>query len=106
MAGPTVRFTGGKGKMAAGFPIVIDGKIVGVQLTNPGSGYQSPTTVTFQAPSGSGTGATGTALIANGAVVHVAMTSSGSGYMPALLSRSSQVPATLMSFLSGRPLVR
>ncbi|HEV3439800.1 MAG TPA: choice-of-anchor Q domain-containing protein [Gemmata sp.] len=46
---PTVTFTSvdGKGSGAEGTAIVSGGKLVGVQITNPGSGYDQPPTVTF-----------------------------------------------------------
>lgn len=50
-----------------------------VTLTNPGSGYQTPPSVT---PSGgSGTGGTYVASIANGVVTGVSITNAGTGYL-------------------------
>jgi hypothetical protein len=69
-----------------------DGRITGIDFTNPsggwpgyqftqGHGYDTAPTVTFS-PSvpGKGTGATGIAVIKNGSVDYVMMTNEGSGY--------------------------
>jgi hypothetical protein len=50
----------------------------GVTLTNVGSGYTSPPTVT--ATGGNGSGATFSASVANGSVTQVVMTNPGNGY--------------------------
>ncbi len=56
------------------------GKITGINITEGGSGYTSPPTVTIDAPS-SGVTATGTAVLGyDGSVVSVTMTNEGSGY--------------------------
>lgn len=44
---PTVSFTGGGGSGAAG---TVSGVVTGVSISNPGSGYTAPPTVTFSAP--------------------------------------------------------
>jgi len=59
---PSVSFSGGGGTGAAGFAQVsIDGKVVGVVMTNYGSNYTSAPTVSITG--GTGIGATGTALV-------------------------------------------
>src|SRR5262249_1606879 len=61
------------------------GKVTGVTITSPGSGYTSanPPTVTFSAPT-SGVTATGTATVdATGKVTGVTITNPGSGYTSA-----------------------
>jgi len=56
------------------------GKITSISISEGGSGYTSPPTVTIDAPS-SGVTATGTAVLGyDGSVVSVTMTNEGSGY--------------------------
>tara|TARA_R100000458_G_scaffold18990_1_gene16574 strand:+ start:3970 stop:5799 length:1830 start_codon:yes stop_codon:yes gene_type:complete len=56
------------------------GKITSISVSEGGSGYTSPPTVTIDAPS-SGVTATGTAVLGyDGSVVSVTMTNEGSGY--------------------------
>lgn len=60
------------------------GKIRSINVTNPGSGYVSPPTVTIAAPPAGGTRATATAILGTGAfvgqIVGFSITNSGSGY--------------------------
>ncbi len=60
------------------------GKIRSISVTNPGSGYVSPPTVTIAAPPAGGTRATATAILGTGAfvgqIVGFSITNSGSGY--------------------------
>lgn len=65
-APPTVNFSGGGGSGAAATAEVDNGgRIVGVTITNPGSGYTSAPSVSFTG-GGGGTGAAGAALIGCG----------------------------------------
>ena len=59
-------------------PIVINGFVVAVTMTNVGSGYLAIPTVQFVG--GSGSGATGTAVVSNRMVTAITMNSVGSGY--------------------------
>ena len=63
---------------------VTAGKIRSITVTNPGSGYVSPPTVTIAAPPAGGTRATATAILGTGAfvgqIVGFSITNSGSGY--------------------------
>ena len=60
------------------------GKIRSISVTNPGSGYVSPPTVTIAASPAGGTRATATAILGTGAfvgqIVGFSITNSGSGY--------------------------
>jgi fibronectin-binding autotransporter adhesin len=60
------------------------GKIRSINVTNPGSGYVSPPTVTIAAPPAGGTRATATAILGTGAfvgqIVGFTITNPGSGY--------------------------
>lgn len=58
------------------------GIVTGVTVGTPGTGYTTPPTVTFTAPS-SGVTATGTATISGGAVTGILITNPGSGYASA-----------------------
>jgi len=63
------------------YPGVPDETILGVAMTNVGSGYISVPTVTFTG--GGGSGAAGTAIVVAGEVVGVDITNAGSGYTSA-----------------------
>jgi uncharacterized repeat protein (TIGR01451 family) len=56
----------------------IGGQLKGVSITNGGSGYTSPPTISFTG--GGGTGATATASVVGGVLTAITITSSGSGY--------------------------
>jgi len=61
---PSISFSGGGGSGAAGNPVVnTAGAILGIDITNPGSGYNSPPTITISDACGSGAGAVAKALI-------------------------------------------
>lgn len=73
-------------RLAPGKPLMIgesasndDGQIVKVNITNGGSGYTTPPTVTINAAT-TGSGATATATVSGGAVTSVAITNPGRGY--------------------------
>jgi hypothetical protein len=51
-----------------------------ITVTNQGSGYAQPATVSFTDPGGKGTGAAGTVITSNTQVTSVLMTNFGSGY--------------------------
>ena len=59
-------------------PIVVNGFIVGVNLSNGGCGYTNPPTIIFSGQGGNG--ATGYAETSNGSVTNIVITSAGSGY--------------------------
>lgn len=56
-----------------------DGRVIGINVTNEGSGYYNLPTVTLV----SGTGATGTAVLGNRFVSEIDVTNGGSGYIVA-----------------------
>ena len=60
---------------------ISQGGVFSVAVTNGGSGFTSPPTVTFTG--GGGTGATGTAIISHGKVIGVTITDPGTGYITA-----------------------
>jgi len=79
MVGPDVVHAGCSGPQGAtAVPQVVNGFVVGATITEAGSGYTNPPTVTILG--GSGTGATAVASVSNGVVVGVTITSTGSGY--------------------------
>jgi hypothetical protein len=59
----------------------VNGFVVGVEIMDNGTGYQSPPQVFFLG--GGGSGATGVATVQNGVVTGVKITSTGSGYTSA-----------------------
>jgi CubicO group peptidase (beta-lactamase class C family) len=75
---PTVTF-GQSAMTANGLPLVVAGRVVGVQLYHSGAGYSEPPEVIFNVPE-EGRQAHGTAHIALGEVTFVTITDGGSGY--------------------------
>ncbi len=78
---PLVEITGGGGSGATATATVgANGRVTGITLTNPGTGYTSIPTVSII----SGSGATATAgLQDNGTVISIGITNSGTGYSAA-----------------------
>jgi uncharacterized cupredoxin-like copper-binding protein len=72
------------GTTARASAVVAAGAVTGVNITNPGSGYIMPPTVTFSSPQQSG-GLTpdAVAVIAGGRVVAITLNDAGSGYTSA-----------------------
>lgn len=80
---PLVEFFGGGGLGAEGNAIVSSaGNILGVDITNPGSGYLSAPFINFNDLCGTGNGASGRVVISNGQVVNVIIDEPGVGYLP------------------------
>ena len=81
---PTVEFFGGGGSGTAGNVIVSAlGEILGVDISNPGSGYTSAPFVRFVDVCGKGKGAVGRAILgSDGKVSDVLIEDSGTGYLP------------------------
>lgn len=75
--------------------------ITEIQVTNPGTGFLTPPTVTI---SGDGTGATATAKIVNGRIESITVTNRGSGYTRAIvtISGGSGFSATAVAVLDAR----
>lgn len=65
---------------ATGVAVISGGAVTAVNVTDPGSGYQTAPAVTI---TGDGTGATATAQIANGEVTAISVESAGTGYTTA-----------------------
>ena len=78
---PAVTFSGGGGSGAAARPDMVQRSVNRVTITNPGSGYTSAPTVTFQTSVGGGAPrtATGSAVLQT-EVTSVTVTNRGSGY--------------------------
>lgn len=79
---PTVTFSGGGGSGAAATAILENGLVVGLSITNPGSGYTSAPTISITG--GGGTGATATATINTTTISGATVTAGGSGYGPVI----------------------
>ena len=79
---PAVTFSGGGGSGAAARADVVQRRVTGVTITNPGSGYTSAPTVTFMTSTGGGSPqtATGSAALRT-EVTAVTVTNRGSGYL-------------------------
>src|SRR5262249_61473409 len=73
-----------------------NGQVVGVAITNPGTGYTSAPSVSIAAGPAGSVPATAQAIIANGIVTQIAMTQWGQGYTPALPGATG-VPAVTFS---------
>ncbi len=78
---PTVNFTGGGGRFAAGYATIdLAGTVTGLVITDPGEGYTSAPTVTLSAPDTTG-GIQATATVAIGFPIEdIVVTDFGSGY--------------------------
>lgn len=76
----------------------IAGQVLGVAITNGGSGYASAPTVTI---SGDGTNATATAIISGGSIVNIKMDSNGSGQI-----KGSGYKQASISFSTGNATAR
>src|SRR5262249_29886790 len=79
MPGPSVSFVGGGGTGATGLATISGGQVVGVTITDAGTGYTSAPTVVFNG--GGGTTAAGVANISGGAVTGVTITNPGKNYI-------------------------
>lgn len=65
-------------RTATGTAVVVNGFVVGVNVTDGGEGYTLPPLVSFSG--GGGTGATAVAVVSNGAVTSVTVLEAGRGY--------------------------
>jgi len=80
---PRVDFLGGGGTGASGSSIVNAlGRVIGVAIAGPGSGYTSPPLLSFFDSCDKGYGAGGYVKIKNGSVTGVVITSGGQEYLP------------------------
>lgn len=93
---PTVTFFGGGGSGAAGYTVVdAVGEIIGVNITNGGSGYSEPPYVSFEDPCDNGSDAYATAVInSDGEVTDVIMYYSGSGYLTSSTENATDTTGT------------
>ena len=73
----TALFGQGQGGAAGGAPIIISGFVVGISISDSGSGYTNAPRVRII---GDGTGAQAVAVVSNGVVTAVNMVTAGSGY--------------------------
>ena len=81
---PKIVFSGGDGVGAEANPIISPGGVLlGIDVVNPGIGYQTPPTVKVVDECDIGSGAVVQAVIENGQVVDGVILDSGSNYIPA-----------------------
>jgi hypothetical protein len=73
---PTVVFTGGGGTGAAGTAVLVNGRVVGINITNGGVGYTSAPTIELN----SGENAQGFATVTNGVITAITVTDGGFGF--------------------------
>jgi hypothetical protein len=84
---PEVVFSGGDGIGAEANPIISPGgALLGIDIVNPGIGYQTAPTITISDPSNTGSGAVVQATIENGSVTGGIVLDSGSNYVPSQFS--------------------
>ena len=87
---PKIVFSGGDGVGAEANPIISPGGVLlGIDVVNPGIGYQTPPTVKVVDECDIGSGAVVQAVIENGQVVDGVVLDSGSSYIPAQQSALS-----------------
>jgi hypothetical protein len=93
------------GSDGTGAPTLSKG-VASVNVTAGGTGYTTPPTVTFAAPSGGGTTATGTATVSGGVVTGITITNPGSGYTapPSITLGGPGTGATATATLSAATL--
>jgi hypothetical protein len=89
---------GNPGAPAAATATVVSGFVVGATVTNGGSGYTDPPTVTI---SGNGTGAAATAIVAGGSVTEINITNAGSGYTTGATITIAPPPSPFVVNYSG-----
>ena len=87
----------------AATPVVVNGFIVGANLTSPGAGYDSPPSVSFADVSGQGAAAT--AQIGNGSITNILITIAGSGYSSNALINIAPPPDMMALTLSASNLM-
>ena len=93
---PHLVFTGGDGVGVEANPIISPGGVLlGIDVVNPGSGYQTPPTVKVVDECDIGSGAIVQTTIENGEVTGGVVLDSGSNYIPAQPSAFSGYPAIL-----------
>lgn len=84
---PTVTAYGGSGSGATFIATVLNGSVVNIRETNPGSGYQPGDIVQlYITGGGSDSNAQITAVLAAGSVTGIVLTNPGSGYTPGTYS--------------------
>jgi hypothetical protein len=81
-------------RTAAGTPVIFNGFVTGVTVTDGGAGYLSAPSVTF---GGSGSGATAEATISNGVVTKATVKTTGSGYTSASVAFSAPPRVTKLT---------
>lgn len=80
---PDIVFSGGGGIGAAANPIISPGgALLGIDVVNPGIGYQTPPTIKVVDPSNTGSGAVVQSTIENGRVTGGVVLDSGNNYIP------------------------
>ena len=81
---PRVDFIGGGADLiASGSPVVnVLGQIIGVAISDGGSGYKEPPALTFVDGCDNGYGAGGYAVVENGVITKVVVTDGGQNYIP------------------------
>ena len=79
---PSIEIFGGGGIGAAARAVVNEvGQVVGVNMTDFGSGYAKKPFVTISDSCDNGRGATGTAVVEDGKVTNIIITNTGGGYL-------------------------
>lgn len=97
---------------ATGVAVLVNGFVVGIEITDAGYGYTNAPTVVFSG--GGGSGALGTAVVRDGSVVEIRMEEAGFDYTsppvvkiappskpPALVSRVTRISVRLTVFSGG-----
>ena len=83
---PKVVFSGGGGIGAEANPIISPGGVLlGIDIANPGVGYQTPPVIKIFDEANIGSGAVVQAVVENGSVINGIVLDSGSNYIPAAI---------------------
>ena len=93
---PKVVFSGGGGIGAEANPVISPGGVLlGIDIVNPGVGYQTPPVIKILDEANIGSGAVVQAVIENGSVIDGIVLDSGSNYIPAAVPVTpAAVPVT------------
>lgn len=85
---PVVKITGGDGSGAEATAVIANGKVIGVTIDNPGSGYTTEPTIEFI----SGNGAQASVTVENGRITVIDVVNGGFGYTGAPTIKIEAIP--------------
>jgi hypothetical protein len=97
--GNTVVTISGDGEDAEAVPVIVNGVVTGINVSDGGSGYTSATVIV----SGDGSGAVATATIDDGVITEIVVSNGGSGYNVVPIVVSFDLPTATRRLRSDFP---